>query len=72
MPDESISTGAPSFEMGRDHCATILSDCSATALLCGGVEISNGALSALMNPKTNASKEFEFIGYGDPSFLLLG
>lgn len=65
---ELISTGVPSFDMGCHHCRIILADGKATALLCGGVEISNGALSALMDTKLQLGQEFEFIGYGDPSF----
>ncbi|RLJ40995.1 LacI family transcriptional regulator [Litoreibacter meonggei] len=67
LPD-LISTGVPSFSMGRSHGHAILAGGTATALLCGGVEISNGALSALMDSKTKLDEGFEFIGYGDPSF----
>lgn len=63
-----IRTGPPSFEMGRDHARDILNNSTASALLCGGVEISNGALSALMDAGAETASKVAFIGYGDPSF----
>lgn len=68
IPPDLILTGIPSFTMGHDCCRRILADGLATALLCGGVEISNGALSAMMDALPQSARDFEFIGYGDPSF----
>ena len=60
-----IHTGAPSLEMGRDCGRFILQDSDATAIVCGGFEISNGALSALQD---EGRPPVAFIGYGDPTF----
>lgn len=65
---ELILTGAPSFEMGHACAGKLLSAGQATALVCGGVEISNGALSALMDEGIWPGKSFAFIGYGDPAY----
>ncbi len=63
-----IHTDTPSFDMGRAATEKLLGRTSATALVCGGFEISNGPLSALMDRNHNPSGTFTFIGYGDPSF----
>lgn len=63
-----IFTEEPSYEMGRNACSHILAGGIATALVCGGVEISNGALSILMDRGLNLQRDIAFIGYGDPSF----
>ncbi|MEP2715144.1 LacI family DNA-binding transcriptional regulator [Pseudophaeobacter sp.] len=63
-----ICTGAPSFDMGRRHAQRILAQGQATALVCGGFEISNGALSAIMDAKAEQGDGIAFVGYGDPSF----
>lgn len=63
-----VHTGSPSFEMGRSCFGKLLNGQSATALVCGGVEISNGALSALMEQGPSSAKQLAFIGYGDPSY----
>lgn len=65
---ELVRTGAPSFEMGRKNAADILASGSATALVCGGFEISNGALSAFMDNSAKHERKPAFVGYGDPSF----
>lgn len=65
---ELIRTGAPSFAMGRAEAETIIDDGRATALLCGGFEISNGALSAVIDKSKHGRNPIAFIGYGDPSF----
>ena len=65
-----VHTGSPSFDMGRSCFGMLLEGQVATALVCGGVEISNGALSALMERRTSSTKDFAFIGYGDPSYYL--
>lgn len=63
-----IHMDSPSFEMGRTSADTILDMGIATSVVCGGVEISNGALSSLMARDIPPSEAFSFIGYGDPSF----
>lgn len=65
---ELIRTGAPSAAMGKDCARDILDQGRATAMVCGGFEISNGALSALMDAGADPSGAFGFVGYGDPSF----
>ncbi|MCV6825481.1 MULTISPECIES: LacI family DNA-binding transcriptional regulator [Halocynthiibacter] len=70
LPEETnlIQTGVPSFEMGREHTAEILQQKQATALICGGFEISNGALNAFMDASEQSAPQMSFVGYGDPSF----
>ncbi|WP_424929707.1 LacI family DNA-binding transcriptional regulator [Amaricoccus tamworthensis] len=68
IPPEMIHTGAPSFAMGRDKANMILEENRATAILCGGFEISNGALSAVIDGTRNIDRKIAFVGYGDPSF----
>lgn len=63
-----IRTDAPSAQMGKAHAREILEHGKATALVCGGFEISNGALNALMDTGIEPSGRFGFVGYGDPSF----
>ncbi len=65
---ELIQTGTPSFDMGRDRANRLLKEGHATGLICGGVEISNGALSTLMDQGVHPVRDFAFVGYGDPSF----
>jgi len=67
VPD-LVKTGAPSFEMGRTHALDLMRLGQANALICGGFEISNGALSALIETNLHRDPAFRFIGYGDPSF----
>lgn len=67
--DESvIRTLSPSFDEGRNSTQEILNQNKASAVVCGGFEISNGALSALMSRGLNPNADFAFVGYGDPSF----
>lgn len=65
---ELVHTDAPSFEMGQACAKKLLDAGLATGIVCGGVEISNGALSALMDCGLQPGKDFAFVGYGDPSF----
>ncbi|MFY0597854.1 MAG: LacI family DNA-binding transcriptional regulator [Cognatishimia sp.] len=65
---ELVHTATPSFEMGHACTGMLLDGKTATALICGGVEISNGALAALMDREKDPHKDIAFIGYGDPSF----
>lgn len=63
-----LATAPPSFEMGRQSAARLLRQKEASALLCGGVEISNGALSAFMEIAAADRAGLAFFGYGDPLF----
>ncbi|MDB6176359.1 LacI family DNA-binding transcriptional regulator [Paracoccus sp. Z330] len=63
-----ICTGAPNFTTGREQGRRILRPSGATAVICGGFEISNGALNAFMDLAPAARSETAFVGYGDPSF----
>jgi DNA-binding LacI/PurR family transcriptional regulator len=58
-------TAPPSFRMGHDS-ATELMKTHMTALVCGGFEISNGALDACMSRGLRLPDDLAFIGYGDP------
>ena len=69
VPDPmQILTGAPTFETGQRHAKAILAEGHVTALICGGFEISHGALSTLMEAGVLETRAFAFVGYGDPSF----
>ncbi|KUF09877.1 LacI family DNA-binding transcriptional regulator [Pseudoponticoccus marisrubri] len=61
-----VITGAPTAETGRAGLHRLLE--SATATVCGGFEISNGALIALLSAGQRPDGPFGFVGYGDPSF----
>lgn len=61
-------SGAPSFDTGYERARKLIRDGTATAIVCGGVEISNGALSALMEQTAADEERLAFIGYGDPAF----
>ena len=64
-----IRTGAPSFELGYQSAISILDQPRrATALACGGFEISNGALDACLRRGLEMPADIAFVGYGDPSF----
>ena len=61
-------TGAPTFSMGYGSARKLIRDGIATAVVCGGVEMSNGALSALMEEASAGKERLAFIGFGDPTF----
>ncbi|MEV8468456.1 LacI family DNA-binding transcriptional regulator [Fluviibacterium sp. DFM31] len=65
---ELLFTGTPTAEIGAQRMRQVLGDGAATALVCGGVEISNGALSAMMAAGVSPTGPFDLVGYGDPSF----
>ncbi|WP_345741875.1 hypothetical protein [Epibacterium ulvae] len=54
--------------MGRDNASQLIDAQVATAILCGGFEISNGALRAFVQRRASNDQDLAFIGYGDPSF----
>lgn len=62
-----IRTAPPSFEMGHESLLSLLEDTDATAVVCGGFEISNGALEACLHRELNMPEDMAFIGYGDPA-----
>ncbi|MXU65046.1 LacI family DNA-binding transcriptional regulator [Oceanomicrobium pacificus] len=62
-----VRTEPPSIGMGERLTRTIVSHSDATALVCGGFEISNGALKAAMQLGT-LNRGLDFVGYGNPDF----
>ncbi len=68
VAESLIRTGVPTFAMGRSHAKNIIDSGTATAMVCGGFEISNGVLSAVLERSNRTTQEIAFIGYGDPSF----
>lgn len=60
-----VHTGPPSFSMGQEAAESVLADGRATAIVCGGFEISNGALNAMLRAERPASERPSFVGYGD-------
>ena len=68
-PDPAlIRTGAPGFAMGRREMNTLL-DRSAPpdGVICGGFEISNGALDACLRRDVDLPGSLSFVGFGNPS-----
>lgn len=63
-----ILTDTPSFENGRESAGRLVDTQSTTSIVCGGVEISNGALSALMDRGIQPGRDISLVGYGDPSY----
>ena len=68
LSPELIKTGQPSFSAGYECARKLVEEESATAILCGGFEISSGALNGLLEAGSNLPETISFIGYGDPSF----
>lgn len=68
MRDTLAITAAPSFRMGHDSVLALLDGKEAmTALVCGGFEISNGALDACLERGLRFPDDLAFVGYGDPA-----
>ena len=65
---ELVHTGMPSFAMGYDRAPDLVQRNGATALMCGGFEISNGALNGLLEQSLRLPAQIAFVGYGDPSY----
>lgn len=66
---ELVRTAPPSFEMGRQSASDILDrPGAASAVICGGFEISNGALEACLRRGVAFPDGIAFVGYGDPAF----
>lgn len=61
-------TGGPSFQLGHDGARALLDgQAGMTALVCGGFEISNGALDACLERGLRFPDDLALVGYGDPS-----
>ncbi|MCC2095729.1 MAG: LacI family DNA-binding transcriptional regulator [Hyphomicrobiales bacterium] len=69
-PDSDlVQTAPPSFDMGAEKARDVISGkIDATAVICGGFEISNGALVAFLKAGLRLPQDLAFVGYGDPSF----
>ncbi len=64
-----VCTGSPGFEMGRDSMQRLLdSEVAPDALVCGGFEISNGALEVCLMRQLEMPGQLAFVGYGDPAY----
>lgn len=69
LHEDLVCTGAPSYQMGQDFMNSLLDLPEAPdSLVCGGFEISNGALDACLTNHVKIPECLEFVGYGDPSF----
>lgn len=62
---ELLKTAAPSSAAGHDLMRELLDAGTATAVVCGGVEMSNGALQALLGSGHALDRPIAFVGYGD-------
>ena len=63
-----VKTDVPTFAMGSDSVTSILErEKNASALICGGFEVSNGALEACLKLGVSMPEELAFVGYGDSS-----
>lgn len=64
-----ILTGNPTREFGYTGTLKLRdTEPLATALICGGFDISVGAINALLKDTGTLPSNFGFVGYGDPSF----
>lgn len=62
-------TATPNYQMGYSSMIELLEmPHPPEALICGGFEISNGALDACLKKMISIPDDLAFIGYGDPSF----
>ncbi len=71
VPSEQVNTftGLPNFDYGYTTALDIVQNIpETTAILCGGFNISLGALNALLQSDGYSFKERAFIGYGDSTF----
>lgn len=65
---ELIRTGMPGFAMGRAEMSALLdAPDPPDAVVCGGFEISNGALDACLRARIAMPDALSFVGYGDPA-----
>lgn len=63
-----ITLGAPDFSTGQKSAGRLLAERKVTAIVCGGFEVSNGALSVVLEARQDAVQGMGFVGYGDPSY----
>ncbi len=66
-PDE-ILTDTPTFSMGHRSAQWLMERGKTTAIICGGFEISNGALNGCLERGLRLPDDISFVGYGDPSY----
>ena len=66
--NDLIHTDRPSFSMGYQAVTALWQEKGMTAIVCGGFEISNGALNGILERDIQLPKEVSFVGYGDPSY----
>jgi len=63
-----IRTGMPGFAMGQTEMTALLdAPGPPDAVVCGGFEISNGALDACLRARVAMPDALSFVGYGDPA-----
>jgi LacI family transcriptional regulator len=62
-----LRTATPSTAAGHAQMTRLLEAGQATAVVCGGVEMSNGALQALLEGGHGLDAPVAFVGYGDAS-----
>jgi LacI family transcriptional regulator len=65
---DQMITERPSFAMGYHSARGLVDQGRVTAIVCGGFEISNGALHACLARGISLSGDISFIGFGDPSW----
>ena len=67
VEDLVIASGA-SYQHGFDAASSLVAPGGkAGAIVCGGFEISRGALEAIMQSDLSMPEDIGFVGYGDPS-----
>ncbi len=68
--DETLAqTDNPSFDFGAEAARSLLQRAKQpSAILCGGFEISRGALDTLLQSGVRMPDDIAFVGYGDPDF----
>lgn len=69
IDDSLVFTGPPGQSVGHEYALAILDmDKRPDALVCGGFEISSGALNACLERDIALPEQLAFVGYGDPAF----
>ncbi len=66
--DDLLIRGAPSKDLGRGLGRLLQEPNPPTAVICGGFEISNGALASVMDSGLRMPDDIAFVGYGDPQY----
>jgi LacI family transcriptional regulator len=65
---DAIITDTPSFAMGHRSARWLIKSSTVSAIICGGFEISNGALNGCLEEGIHLPEDIAFVGYGDPSY----